>query len=124
MCRSTGHLRRECKGLFEEAAVSKDLDSPNDFIDLSTDTRFYSGGPKHWSQGLEDPEPTSTFSGKLKYHSSYFFSTLLTLEKETLSSLKWLEPSTLHICPQTVKGVGGLPVSNQLIDSLFFLPVT
>jgi hypothetical protein len=88
------------------------------FIDLSIDTGFYSGGPEHWSQDLEDPEPASTFSGKLKYHCPYFFSTLSTLEKETLSSSKWLELSTSHVCPQSVDGVGGLPMSDQLTDTL------
>jgi hypothetical protein len=42
------------------------------------------------------------------------------LEKETLRSSKWLELSTSHVSPPSIDGVGGLPVSDQLTNTLHF----
>jgi len=104
-------LRIDYKGLVEEDEALMNFESPNDFIDLSTDSRFYGCGLDSCSQGSGDPKPLSMLSGKLKYHCPVLFSSLLTMEKDTLNSSKWLEKNTLHDTSLSIAGKGGFPLT-------------
>jgi hypothetical protein len=116
LCRSTRHLHQDCRGLFEEQEEQEDHLSTTDYIDLSIDTRFYSAGPGVCSPDLEEPEQTTTLSDKLKSHCPSFFSTLTSLEKESLSSSNWLARSISLSCPLPEMGVNDL--SKHVIPSV------
>jgi hypothetical protein len=78
LCRSTGHLRRDCKGLFEEQEEQEDHLSTIDYIDLSIETGFYSAGPGVCSPDLEEPEQaTQHFLVSSKIIVLFFFYSLV-----------------------------------------------
>jgi hypothetical protein len=94
LCRSTGHLRRECTGWVEEE-VSKDTTLHKDNGDSSLEVDSTWVGTQYSSPEIpSSSEQVVSLSSKLKCHCPALYASLSLWEKDTLNASLFLKNTT------------------------------
>jgi hypothetical protein len=93
-CRSTSHMRRDCKGFREEEKHLEKQGFPYSTLNSSMDTDFYGfEGSRDDRIDKSFLEPAKTTISKLQLYCPTFFNSLSVLERQIVSSSIWLKNS-------------------------------
>jgi hypothetical protein len=113
-CRSTSHLRRDCKGIVDSEDEPEGTFPEYDTPDTSQETGFYGPGPIQLAQGDDiSPGTLESLVGKLQTFCPILFSSLSLLERDVINSSEWLKNMTKNVETSRVVDGGVSVISNQ-----------